>query len=1603
MSGSSSPGTVVTLAGAALATAAGISGALIDIVGFQIGSGVIVGTPSNLASGVSSLSYPTQTGVDPSTLIAATASMLSYQVVNSNTMLFTITLDSTVGGASGFNVGNIGLYIANPGGGYQLFSLTALPAVDFKYANNPPLIGNTRYYNVAIQLTGIASAINISILNVSNYVLPTVANNAALPSVLSAASPVYIVKADSNYNGLTSLALRNSGSTGWDYIPQDFGWALAGDQSVYGVDTGTGGSYHINVVPAPTALTAGRVFRVLIAYNNTNTGNATLNVNSLGNVNILNPDGSSLYASQIVAGAISVFIYDGTNFQLMSQAHPTINKRGDTIAGNLVVAGNLSSTAVISATQASGVATGLLLQTNNQTRWYISKYSDVESGTYGGSSLVISSYDNTGTFIANVVSISRATGVVSFSSIPTAPTATLGDSSTNLATTAFIQKAIQIGAAVYAVDTGTVNSLVVTTTPSFTTYAAGTAIRVKLAATNTGNCVINPNGLGAKSILNPDGTQISAGQCIAGAILELVFDGTNFQLTSSNTSAVSTYGGTMSGLLTLKANIRADGAFTLSRGMHITTTGVERWFINGTNDAESTGNAGTNLGIARYSDTGAYIDSPFMINRATGIANFTQIPLFPTAAAGDSSTNGANTQFVENAINSASTYYVQDTGTVNALVGTTTPALSALAAGNLIKINVAHTNTSATVTVNINGLGAKNIINPDWSTPQIGQIKAGSIVSVVYDGVQFQIQSIPYTPVNRAGDTMPGALVVSGGLTSTSNMYVSGAVNTNRNLVFTTGANNRWVVNANSTTETGSGNTGSDFGITRYSDAGASIDIPFSIIRSSGAVNISTNLTVTNSIYGNSVTGASITADGAFTLSRGMHITTAGVARWFINGTNEAESTGNAGTNLDIARYSDAGAWIDNPVNISRATGIVNFNIAPTGPTVAQFNNSSSIATTAYVDRQSGAGPASSTTYAVDTSGTANTITVALTPTVASIAAGFVFRVKVANTNTSTTSLTLTLTSGSVTAVLKNPDGSVLFGGQVLAGSIVDVVYDGTYYQLISPIYAAVNKNGDTVNGALTIAGNLQTNSSLILVNSGSTSRIYTDPSTGSYGANDIVFNTGSAYTVIDSGGNLHLTGVASIAPATALTHAVSWGEFNGGTDTGTANNIHLTMAGITNYSQVAGIPITFQLANNITGASVVNINGIGNVSLLQGGSGLSGGEGVAPWNYTIVYWAGSFHITGSGAGAVNVGTPSVGTHATNVSWVNAYFATVNGSTSQVFAVANPPDGNHAPNVNWCYSNLAQIGGTTSASFYANSSSTGPEGDIGVAAAGFWSAYLYNSAAGWGLNSNQGGTIISYNRASNSTLLNGVTINSYGTMHLAQIPNHPTPPTADNSTDSATTAFVWAAIPAYIAATTPPPSGGDEGPCFLYGTPIVMADNTIKQIQMVKVGEFVLGANGEINEVLALHRPLLGKRQLVYINDDHITPADHPHTRADMKGFYSCDPEDMVNGWGHYVDVFTANGREQWRNIGISDRHLSTMHVGVELWTIDGPRVVETMDFIDAPTDTQLYNFVLGGSHTYFANGYSVTGWPNDIDFDYDTWTPTGAVYSPEIKEMEMA
>lgn len=72
-----------------------------------------------------------------------------------------------------------------------------------------------------------------------------------------------------------------------------------------------------------------------------------------------------------------------------------------------------------------------------------------------------------------------------------------------------------------------------------------------------------------------------------------------------------------------------------------------------------------------------------------------------------------------------------DTGAVNAYVLTFSTPFSTYVDGSVVYWIPAHTNTSAS-TVNINGIGAVNILNPDTSAMFAGQLLANSFVQMIY-------------------------------------------------------------------------------------------------------------------------------------------------------------------------------------------------------------------------------------------------------------------------------------------------------------------------------------------------------------------------------------------------------------------------------------------------------------------------------------------------------------------------------------------------------------------------------------------------------------------------------------------------------------------------------------------------------------------------------------------------------------------------------------------------------------------------------------------------------------------------------------------------------
>lgn len=86
---------------------------------------------------------------------------------------------------------------------------------------------------------------------------------------------------------------------------------------IYGASSAGSDTYAITLAPVPSAYVVGQVFRFKADV--ANTGTATLNVNSLGALTILRPDGTALQTGDIIANQIvEVVVYDGSNVKMLS-------------------------------------------------------------------------------------------------------------------------------------------------------------------------------------------------------------------------------------------------------------------------------------------------------------------------------------------------------------------------------------------------------------------------------------------------------------------------------------------------------------------------------------------------------------------------------------------------------------------------------------------------------------------------------------------------------------------------------------------------------------------------------------------------------------------------------------------------------------------------------------------------------------------------------------------------------------------------------------------------------------------------------------------------------------------------------------------------------------------------------------------------------------------------------------------------------------------------------------------------------------------------------------------------------------------------------------
>lgn len=178
----------------------------------------------------------------------------------------------------------------------------------------------------------------------------------------------------------------------------------------------------------------------------------------------------------------------------------------------------------------------------------------------------------------------------------------------------------------------------------------------------------------------------------------------------------------------------------------------------------------------------------------------------------------------------------------------------------------------------------------------------------------------------------------------------------------------------------------------------------------------------------------------------------------------------------------------------------------------------------------------------------------------------------------------------------------------------------------------------------------------------------------------------------------------------------------------------------------------------------------------------------------------------------------------------------------------------------------------------------------------------------------------------------------------------------------------------------------EDNACFPLGS-LISTPTKIMPIESISVGQEVIGAFGEINCVIGIQRVFVGKNKLVKINKKHITTDHHPHISPTKQFFVFNNIESTKQLYDSYHLIYNGENNVMKKLEGLQPSRLNVLSIGQELKTVYGCEVISLIEDYVMNEQDILYNLVVSGSHTYCVNGFAVTGWPTEKDFDYDTWS----------------
>lgn len=354
--------------------------------------------------------------------------------------------------------------------------------------------------------------------------------------------------------------------------------------------------------------------------------------------------------------------------------------------------------------------------------------------------------------------------------------------------------------------------------------------------------------------------------------------------------------------------------------------------------------------------------------------------------------------------------------------------------------------------------------------------------------------------------------------------------------------------------------------------------------------------------------------------------------------------------------------------------------------------------------------------YADDT-GAADAYVVSLVPAITALQKGLRLSFKATNTNTTTS--TLNLNGLGIKSIFKNTGSVALIAGDIASGQIVTVEYDGTNWQLQSPVGntpASPKFGGTGADGALVISSGVTTvdlaSAAVVVKNytsisiTGSGSLAFSNPN--SAGTVIILKSQGNVTITSSSGSAINLTGLGGVG-ATGNN-----GNGSAGTNSGLyidGLTTHTGQGSTGNTAGVAGVAVTLRNMYPITSNNLINtkfttlVSGSGGGSGTGGGGAILGGSGGRGAGSLYIQCGGSYNFT---TGTIN-GVGTVGGNA-SVTAGNGAGGGGGGGGAMILVLYNTLTADSGT-----YATTGGAGGTGNTSSNANAAAAGGGGATLVA------------------------------------------------------------------------------------------------------------------------------------------------------------------------------------------------------------------------------------------------------------------------------------------------